>query len=211
MSKAMQSTTKAEQAPPSYALDTSQPPTYDSLSSALRDDMSSLAIGDPHETISVPMISRVHEKSIHDLNPFSRKTGKITQTVAVRKMTREFYLKHYAKDAEGNFVGTASPAPDAALVFVPGKSTPEDLLRQVQEVAFKRQNIRGDGIGAFGHPVGGIDGGMCGFYLDMCFTDNCRWLLFLRREVLNRAVVLATLIIFANVVEQLCQSFDPRD
>ena len=66
--------------------------------------MTSLSIGDPSETISVPMISRMYKKSIHDANPFSRKTGKVTQTVAVRKMTREFYLKHYAKDAEGNFV-----------------------------------------------------------------------------------------------------------
>lgn len=148
--------------PPSYTPDTSSPPTYDSLTAALRDDMSSLAIGDPAETISVPMISRMHEKSMHDLNPFSRKTGKVTQTVAVRKMTRAFYLKHYAKDAEGNYIGTGSPAPDAALVFVPGKSSPEDLMRQVQEVAFKRQGMRGNGIGDYGLPLGGFGGGCVG-------------------------------------------------
>ena len=120
--------------------------------------MNSLAIGEPSETISVPMISRMHEKSIHDMNPFSRKTGKVTQTVAVRKMTREFYLKHYAKDAEGNFVGTSSPAPDAGLVFVPGKSTPEGVMRQVKEVAFRGQTLRGKGIGPYGMPEGGLIG-----------------------------------------------------
>jgi hypothetical protein len=123
--------------------------------------MSSLAIGDPDETISVPMISRVHHRSIHDLNPFSRKTGKVTQTVAVRKMTRGFYLKHYAKDAEGNYVGTGSPAPDAGLVFVPGKSTPEDLMRQVNEVALRGQSLRGKEFAAYEWMEGGMDGG-CG-------------------------------------------------
>jgi hypothetical protein len=164
MSHDSKSTTKMEeaiaensQAPPSYTPDTSQPTNYDSLASAVRSEFTSLSIGDPSETISVPMISRMHEKSIHDLNPFSRKTGKVTQTVAVRKMTREFYLKHYAKDADGNFVGTGAPAPDAGLVFVPGKSTDEDLLRQVQEVAFARQGMRGQGIGPYGTPLGGVD------------------------------------------------------
>jgi hypothetical protein len=141
-----------QDAPPTYSPDTSPPPSYDSLTNELRADMRSLAVGDPQETISVPMISRMHEKSLHDLNPFSRKTGTITQSVAVRKMTREFYLKHYVKDSEGNFVGTGNPAPDAALVFVPGKSTPEDLMRQVQEVAFGKQAVRGHGIGPYGKP-----------------------------------------------------------
>lgn len=121
--------------------------------------MSSLAIGDPHETISVPMITRMHHKTVHDMNPFSKKTGKVTQSVTLRKMTREFYLKHYVKDAEGNFVGTASPAPDAGLVFVPGKSTPEDVMRQVKEVAFKTQQLRGQGIGKYGRPQDGGDTG----------------------------------------------------
>lgn len=144
-----------EAAPLFYAPDASDPPTYDSLHKVVRDDMSALAVGDPSESISVPMISRTHHKSVHDLNPFSKKTGHVTQTVTARKMTREFYLKHYVKDAEGNFIGTGNPAPDAGLVFVPGKSTPEDLMKQVQEVAFARQNIRGEGIGPFGKPQGG--------------------------------------------------------
>lgn len=117
--------------------------------------MASLAVGDPSETISVPMITRKHHPTIHDLNPFSHKTGKITQSVSVRKMTREMYLKHYVKDAEGNFVGSANAAPDAGLVFVPGKSTPEDVMKQVSDVAFNRQNVRGGGIGPYGQPSGG--------------------------------------------------------
>ncbi|KAH8712094.1 hypothetical protein GQ44DRAFT_713874 [Phaeosphaeriaceae sp. PMI808] len=141
-----------QNAPPSYSPETSQPPTYDSLSSATIADMALLASGDPSETISVPMITRVHHKTIHDYNPFSRKTGQVTQSVTVRKMTRGMYLKHYIKDAEGNFIGSGNPAPDAGLVFVPGKSTPEDVMRQVQEVAFGKQSLRGGGIGTFGRP-----------------------------------------------------------
>ncbi|KAF2027285.1 hypothetical protein EK21DRAFT_102606 [Setomelanomma holmii] len=138
-----------DEAPPIYIPDISDPPTYDSVAA----NMSSLGVGDPQETISVPMVSRFHKKNIHDLNPFSRKTGGLEQTVTVRKMTRNFYLKHYAKDAEGNYVGTSSPAVDAPLVFVPGKSTPEDLLRQVQEVAFAKRDTRGPGMGALGMRV----------------------------------------------------------
>lgn len=151
---------------PSNKADTSDPPSYESLHASLRDDMSSLAIGNPHESISVPMISRVHQKTGWDLNPFSRKTGKVTQTVTVRKMTREFYLKHYAKDAEGNFVGTAGEAPDAALVFVPSKSAPQDIMRQVQEVAFKKQQLRGMRIGPHGEAQkgGGSDAAQMFFH-----------------------------------------------
>jgi len=149
----------SQDAAPAY----DNPPTYDSLSSAVHTEMSALATGDPTETISVPMVSRMHHKSIHDMNPFSHKTGRVTQTVTVRKMTREFYLKHYVKDAKGNFVGTGRQAPDGGLVFVPGKSTPEDLMKQVQQVAFARQNIRGEGIGAASPQVlGGAGGAMIG-------------------------------------------------
>ncbi|KAH7377616.1 hypothetical protein BKA66DRAFT_421931 [Pyrenochaeta sp. MPI-SDFR-AT-0127] len=141
--------TQSKDAPPSYTPDTSQPPSYESVSAAL----SSLATGDPDETISVPMIHRRDSTSIHRLNPFSRKDGGTKQYITARKMKREQYLKHYAKDADGNYVGTHSPAPDAGLVFVLGKSTPEDLLRQVEEVAFGMQERRGDGIGKFGKPL----------------------------------------------------------
>jgi hypothetical protein len=150
--EATSSVQKQEDAPPTYTPDTSDPAPYDAVVAHVRAELDALSTGDPAEQVSVPMISRMHHKSIHDLNPFSKKTGKITQTVRIRKMTREMYLKHYVKDAEGNFVGSANPAPDAALVFVLSKSTPEDLTRQVQEVAFNRQQIRGGGIGKYGQP-----------------------------------------------------------
>lgn len=164
--KSMNNTEASQQhdAPPSYSPDTSNPPAYESLAAGVHADMAALAVGDPSESISVPMISRQHHPTIHDLNPFSKKTGKITQTVNVRKMTREMYLKHYIKDAEGNFIGSANPAPDSGLVFVPGKSTPEDIMRQVSEVAFRGRSVRGGGIGPYGQPnampfVSGGDGG----------------------------------------------------
>jgi hypothetical protein len=160
MSKAQEASAESsmnaqnDAAPPSYASDASHPPSYDSLHKEVRDEMSALAVGDPSESISVPMISRMHHKTVHDLNPFSKKTGRVTQSVTVRKMTREFYLKHYVKDSEGNFIGTGNPAPDMGLVFVPGKSTEEDIMKQVKEVAFVRQGIRGQGIGPYGTPQG---------------------------------------------------------
>lgn len=136
-------------APPSYESDISQPPSYDSVSAAL----TFLSHGDPDETISVPTVHHRDSTSIHRLNSFSRKDGGTKQYITARKMKRAQYLKHYAKDAEGNFVGTGSPAPDAALVFVLGKSTPEDLRRQVEDVAFGKQILRGEGIGKFGKPL----------------------------------------------------------
>ena len=59
-------------------------------------------------------------------------------------MTREHYLKRYAKDAEGNYIGTDRPAPDAGLVFVPRRATSEELLEQVRRVAFGREHDNGD-------------------------------------------------------------------
>ncbi len=60
------------------------------------------------------------------------KTGK--RTVISRSMTRDCYVKHYAKDEEGRYIGTEKPYPDWQLVFVPNKSTPEDILQQVSGV-----------------------------------------------------------------------------
>ncbi|CAO2653431.1 Nn.00g028420.m01.CDS01 [Neocucurbitaria sp. VM-36] len=145
--------TQEQQAPPYSTAESSRPPTYESLSAAVHSGMSSLTVGDPQETISVPMITRRESFSLHNYNPFSRKSGEVTQTVIIRKMTRDYYLKHYAKDSEGNFIGTSNPAPDSALVFVPGKSTPEDVMRQVEEVVFRKQEQRGKGIGKFGMPL----------------------------------------------------------
>jgi len=115
-------------APPQYS--TQDPPSY-TASSYMR----SLREGDPDETISVPMIHTVPKTSLGDYVPFMS-AGKIKRrTVIVRKMTRDCYLKHYAKDEEGNYVGTERPFPDASLVFVQSKSTDADVLDQVEEVA----------------------------------------------------------------------------
>jgi hypothetical protein len=93
--------------------------------------MRSLREGDLEETISVPMIHTVQKTTLGDYVPFLS-AGKIKRrTVIVRKMTRDCYLKHYAKDDEGNYVGTQNPYPDAALVFVQSKSTDADVLEQV--------------------------------------------------------------------------------
>ena len=78
--------------------------------------------------------------------------GKVSQTVIVRKMKRSHYLKFYAKDVEGNYVGTEKPAADAGLVFVSSKSTPDEMLAQVRKVAFGKQHYIDayrDGTAAF--------------------------------------------------------------
>lgn len=102
--------------------------------------MQSLGVGDPKATISVPMIHSTEQKRKRDLFLPMGKRGAVTQTVIVRKMTREHYLKRYAKDAEGNYVGTEAPAVDAGLVFVPGKNTDEELMQQVRKVAFGKEH-----------------------------------------------------------------------
>jgi len=141
---------QSQDALPSYK-DSSNPPTYEEQIHLHK----SLAEGDPQETIEVPMITRTGgmvKDSIHWMNPFSRKFGPIKTSVTTRKMPRDFYLKHYAKDIDGNFIGTGKPAPDAALVFVPGHSSAEDIQKQVDEVAYGKQLQRGAGIGKFGQP-----------------------------------------------------------
>jgi hypothetical protein len=145
------STTHAnqEELPPSYHNEEKgDPPSYTSVARAL----TTLSEGDPDETIPVPMITRTVANSIHNYNPFSRKQGEVKQSIIVRQMKRSQYLAHYVKDAEGNFVGTGTPAPDSGLVFVPGKSSSEELLKQANEVALGVQRRRGKGIGKFGMP-----------------------------------------------------------
>lgn len=120
------------------------PPAYASLPEAVAADMISLSHGDPNETISVPMIHSTTQQRKRDLLlPFGKR-GAVTQTVIVRKMTREYYLKRYAKDAEGNYVGTERAAADAGLVFVPGKSSDEELMEQVRKVAFGKEHSNQD-------------------------------------------------------------------
>lgn len=95
--------------------------------------MRSLREGDSNEKVDVPMIHSTHKLSFGDYLPFgsAMKIGK--RTVISRSMTRDCYIKHYAKDEEGNYIGTEKPYPDWQLVFVPNKSTPEDILEQVNE------------------------------------------------------------------------------
>lgn len=116
------------------------PPAYTSLPEAIAAGMQSLMVGDPNEEISVPMIHSIEQKRKRDLFLPGGRNGIVTRTVLVRKMAREHYLKHYAKDAQGNYIGTAQPAPDAGLVFVPGKSTDQDILEQVRKVAFGKEH-----------------------------------------------------------------------
>lgn len=116
--------------PPAYA-DETTPPTY-KASSYLR----SLHDGDPNDKVDVPMIHSTHKLSFGDYLPWgsAMKTGK--RTVISRSMTRDCYIKHYAKDEEGNYIGTERPYPDHQLVFVPNKSTPDDILQQVSTFAY---------------------------------------------------------------------------
>jgi len=120
-----------------------------SIAEEVASDIRSLDIGDPDESISVPMILSTEKRSFK--NFIKGRSGEVSQQVIVRKMTRDHYKKHYAKDKDGNYVGTEKPAPDAGLVFVPSKSTPEDILAQVEKVAFgKEHHIDGFG-GAWAH------------------------------------------------------------
>jgi hypothetical protein len=118
-------------------------------------DIRSLDVGDPNESISVPMILSTEKRSIKDF--IKGRSGDISQQVIVRKMTRDHYKKYYAKDKDGNYVGNEKAAPDAGLVFVPSKSTPEDILEQVRKVAFGKQHHVDDfgGNGAYGG-MGGV-------------------------------------------------------
>jgi hypothetical protein len=151
--------TDSKEAPPNYHNDEQDaPPTYTSVARAL----TTLSEGPLDETIPVPMISRTVANSIHNYNPFSRKQGEVRQSIVVRQMKRSQYLAHYAKDAEGNFVGTGTPAPDHGLVFVPGKSSSEELLKQANEVALSVQRRRGKGIGKFGMPQDDSSSAMMG-------------------------------------------------
>ncbi|OCK76416.1 hypothetical protein K432DRAFT_428731 [Lepidopterella palustris CBS 459.81] len=118
-------------------------------------DIRSLDIGDPNELISVPMILSTESRSLKNL---IRGRREVSQTVIVRKMPRGHYRKYYAKDAEGNYVGTERAAPDAGLVFVPSKSTSEDILRQVRAVAFSKEHHIDDFGGKLGY--GGAGGGI---------------------------------------------------
>jgi hypothetical protein len=75
-------------------------------------------------------------------------------------MTRRLYNERYAHDAQGNFIGTGRKAPDAGLMFIPSKSTDQDILNQVSQFAHARQHDPHafmDGHGMM--PIGGAYGG----------------------------------------------------
>lgn len=112
--------------PPAYYANDTKPPGY-----TASNYMRSLREGDPNEKVDVPMIHSTHKLSFGDYLPWgsAMKTGK--RTVISRSMTRDCYVKHYAKDDEGNYTGTEKPYADWQLVFVPNKSTPENVLKQV--------------------------------------------------------------------------------
>ncbi|KAF1980277.1 hypothetical protein BU23DRAFT_495667 [Bimuria novae-zelandiae CBS 107.79] len=134
------STYPVADAPPAYTGPRATNPQ--SLADDVHADMVNLSKGNLQETISVPMVHST--ETIYFKKLFSKNRKLVTQSVTVRKMTRERYLKHYAKDTEGNYVGTEAPAVDAGLVFVQSKSTTEDLLQQVRKVAFGKEHYAND-------------------------------------------------------------------
>lgn len=77
-------------------------------------------------------------------------------------MTRRRYNEWYAHDAEGNFVGTGKRAPDAGLVFIPGKGTEAELLEQVRRVAHEKKNHDPKDFPMPGGTIGGGWGGGAG-------------------------------------------------
>jgi hypothetical protein len=96
------------------------------------------------------MIHSSDSKSLGDYLRF-RNVGTVTRRIILRPMTRALYLERYAKDVNGEFIGTGEPAPDAGLVFVPSKGTPEELLEQVKVAVGSRRwdtDARGPGAGA---------------------------------------------------------------
>lgn len=59
--------------------------------------------------------------------------------ITFRKMRRGQYRAHYAKDANGNYIGTEKPAFDAGLVYV-HSTTAEDIDKQIKGVAFGKEH-----------------------------------------------------------------------
>ena len=113
------------------------PPTY--TPAAATRDFLALREGDPDERISVPFVYSHDKKSFTDYLAF-RNVGTVTRRIVARPMTRRLYNERYAHEADGKYVGTGKKAPDAGLVFIPGKSTEQELLDQVGRVASERKN-----------------------------------------------------------------------
>ncbi|KAF2098884.1 hypothetical protein NA57DRAFT_76119 [Rhizodiscina lignyota] len=115
----------------------------------------SLANGDPNEIIEVPMLASVEKPSVKRFL-----TGKktIEQRVTVRKMKRGHYLMHYAKDVDGNYIGSGKAAHDASLVYVPSKSSKEDIQEQIYKTATSKEHYRGPAYGHVGMASSGFIG-----------------------------------------------------
>jgi hypothetical protein len=102
-----------------------------------------LSSRDPEEVIPVPMIFTVERMGFKQLLGKRETERKIT----FRKMRRGHYRAHYAKDADGSYIGTEKPAFDAGLVYI-HSATVEDVDRQIKEVAYGKQHH------ASSYPVG---------------------------------------------------------
>lgn len=53
---------------------------------------------------------------------------------------RSHYLRNYAHDTSGSYIGTEPAAPDAGLVIVPGRAISAELLEQVKTFALAREH-----------------------------------------------------------------------
>jgi hypothetical protein len=165
--------------------------------------MLSLSMGDPKEMITVPMIHSIEQKRKRGLLLPMGKGGVVMRTIVARQMTREHYLKRYAKDAEGNYVGSESPAMDAGLVFVPGKSTDEELMEQVRKVAFGTEHSNKY------HIVSSVDDTMRGSLLILC-VERVRGYTGWRRGVLSDGFGASKfLIVRSRLPESILDSFRP--
>ncbi|KAF2627305.1 hypothetical protein BU25DRAFT_491375 [Macroventuria anomochaeta] len=126
----------AQEQAPSYTK-SGPPPAY--TVNAAASDLLAMREGDPDEKIDVLFVYSHDKKSIKDYLAF-RNVGTVTHRIVPRLMTRRLYNERYAHDANGNFIGTGVKAPDAGLVFIPGKGTEQDLLDQVSRMAHSRKN-----------------------------------------------------------------------
>ena len=89
------------------------------------------------------MVHTVEKANVKGL--FSGKR-EFERRITFRKMKRSHYKAHYAKDTQGNYIGTQKPALDAGLVYV-YSSTAQDIDNQVKQVAFGREHhVSGFGI-----------------------------------------------------------------
>lgn len=90
------------------------------------------------------MVHTVEKANVKRL--LSGKRREYERRITFRKMKRSHYKAYYAKDTQGNYIGTQKPALDAGLVYVPS-STTQDIDDQIKQVAFGREH-HASGFGA---------------------------------------------------------------